>query len=100
MTMVACPHCGRQVSDQSARCLYCAKPLAGGGTEAEEKRAVMLRAMYGAGVGLERPAKRGLVDRLRDEPLAVRLLAAVPLLAMGLVWPPLAWRWMVKLFRP
>ena len=52
MPNIPCPHCGRSISDQSKRCLYCAKPLAGDGGGDAEKRAQMLSAMYKAGVGL------------------------------------------------
>ena len=73
MTSIPCPHCGRQISDQSKRCLYCAKPLA---TDAvgddAEKRARMLRAMYEAGVGLPTPEKQSWFERQRDEPVLVR----------------------------
>jgi len=99
MANIPCPHCGRSISDQSVRCLYCAKPLAGD-TTAAEQRAKMLAAMYEGGVGLDRRQKSSAIERLRDEPLLVRLVAAVPILAVGLFWPPAAWKWMKELFRP
>ena len=60
----------------------------------------MLAAMYQGGVGLDRRKKSSAIERLRDAPLPLRLLGAVPLLAVGLFWPPAAWRWMKELFRP
>ena len=101
MTSIPCPHCGRQISDQSKRCLYCAKPLA---TDAvgddAEKRARMLRAMYEAGVGLPTPEKQSWVERQRDEPVLVRTVIALLILPMVLVWPPTWWKWVRTLFRP
>jgi hypothetical protein len=28
MTLIACPDCGKQVSDQAPACIHCGKPLA------------------------------------------------------------------------
>ena len=100
MATIPCPHCGRQIAEQSKLCMYCAKPLAAADAGAAQKRAQMLQAMYSAGVGLPPKQRAGMIERLRDEPLLVRLAAAVPLLALGLLWPPWAWRSMKTLFRP
>jgi predicted amidophosphoribosyltransferase len=100
MATIPCPHCGRQIAEQSKLCMYCAKPLAADGVDAAEKRAKMLQAMYSAGVGLPPKKRASMIERLADESLPVRLLAAVPLLAVGLIWPPWAWRSMKTLFRP
>lgn len=102
MSTITCPNpkCGRQISDQSKRCLYCAQPLDGDAGGAVEKRAQMLSAMYNAGVGLPPRAKESRIEKLRDEPFLVRIVAAIPILLFGLVWPPLAWKWMKTLFRP
>ena len=100
MPTIPCPHCGRAISDQSKRCVYCAKPLTGEGVTAAENRARMLQAMYSAGVGLEPKKKLGFIDRMADEPLATRILVAIPVIAFGLIWPPAAWRWLKTLFRP
>jgi hypothetical protein len=100
MTNIPCPHCGRQISDQSRRCLYCAKPLSGEGVTEADKRARMLSAMYSAGVGLEPKKKRSFIERMASEPLATRVLVAIPVILFGLVWPPSAWRAIKTLFRP
>lgn len=98
MPNIPCPHCGRQISDQSKRCLYCAKPPTGDTGGAVEKRAQMLSAMYSAGVGLPPKQKVSRLEKMRDEPLLVKLAVAVPIMLFGLVWPPAAWRWMKTLF--
>ena len=48
MPTITCPHCGRAVSDQAKRCVYCAKPISGEGVAEAENRARMLQAMYSA----------------------------------------------------
>jgi len=100
MPTITCPHCGRAVSDQAKRCIYCAKPISGEGVAEAENRARMLQAMYSAGVGLAAKKKLGFIERMADEPLATRLLVAIPVLLFGLVWPPAAWRAIKTLFRP
>ena len=101
MPNIACPHCGRSISDQSKRCLYCAKPLdavaAGDGVE---RRARMLAAMYQGGIGLPAREKLTWIDRQRDEPLLVRIVVALLILPVVLIWPPLWWKWIKTLFRP
>jgi len=101
MASIPCPHCGRSISDQSKRCLYCAKPLAANAAGGdEEKRARMLAAMYQAGVGLPTAEKRSWFESKRDEPLLVRVVIALLILPMVLVWPPTWWKWVKTLFRP
>lgn len=100
MPNIPCPHCGRQISDQSKRCLYCAKPLSGEGATEAEQRARMLGAMYSAGVGLGPRVKKSWIERMAEEPLGTRVLVAIPVILFGLVWPPSAWRALKTLFRP
>lgn len=101
MPNIPCPHCGRTISDQSKRCLYCAKPLdATVGGDDVEKRARMLSAMYQAGVGLPTKEKQSWLERYRDEPLLVRIALALLILPIVVVWPPLWWKWIKTLFRP
>ena len=100
MPNIPCPHCGRSISDQSKRCLYCAKPLAGDGGGEAEKRAQMLSAMYKAGVGLPVTPKRSRLEQLRDEPFAVRLLAGIAMIPGLLIWPPWVIRGWKTIFRP
>ncbi len=100
MPSIPCPHCGRAISDRSKRCLYCAKLLGATGGDEADKRARMLAAMYQAGVGLPAAPKTGRLERLRDEPLPVKLAAALVILVVGLVRPFYAWRALRTLFRP
>ena len=101
MPNIPCPHCGRSISDQSKRCLYCAKPLDADATGDEvDKRARMLAAMYQAGVGLPAAEKQSWIERQSDEPLPVRIMIALLILPVVLLWPPLWWKWVKTLFRP
>ena len=100
MPTIPCPYCKRQISDQAKRCLYCGKPLDPAEAEGAAKRAQMLAALYGAGVGLPAAPKSSRLEKMRDEPFLVRLLVAVLIMPVVLFWPPLAWRWMKVLLRP
>jgi hypothetical protein len=101
MPNIPCPHCGRQISDQSKRCLYCAHPLTAGASGDVDKRAKMLSAMYSAGVGLPPAPKASRIDRLKEEPLPVRILALAVLVPIGLIVPlPSVWRSIKALMRP
>ena len=100
MTDLPCPHCGRSISDRSKRCLYCAKPLDAATGDETDNRARMLAAMYSAGVGLPAAPKASWLERQRDEPLLVKLVVALGIMPVALIWPPLAWKWIRTLFRP
>ncbi len=100
MPNIPCPHCNRQISDQSKRCLYCAKPLDGGASGDVEKRAQMLSAMYKAGVGLPVRPKESRLAKVRDEPMPVKVIVALLLLPLVLIWPPWWWNGVKTIFRP
>ncbi len=100
MPNIPCPHCKRQISDQSKRCLYCAKPLDGDPAGEAEKRAQMLSAMYQAGVGLPPRTKQSRLEKMRDEPMGVRVVVALLMTPLVLIWPPWWWNGVKTLFRP
>jgi hypothetical protein len=91
MANIPCPHCGRSISDQSKRCLYCAKPLTGDDAGETERRAKMLSVMYEAGVGLPTAPKSNDMSKGA---------AALSILLWTFVWPPTAWKVWKKNFRP
>ncbi|HEX5436969.1 MAG TPA: hypothetical protein VFW98_07415 [Gemmatimonadaceae bacterium] len=103
MAMIACRVCGRQISDQSTRCLYCARPVAPSGeedAEAEAARQEHLYAMYATGIGMPSARSRGWIQRLREESIAVRLLAVAALTPLLMVVPFRTIRWIQDIFRP
>ena len=91
MANIPCPHCGRSISDQSKRCLYCAKPLTGDDAGETERRAKMLSAMYEAGVGLPAAPKAKEINKGA---------AALSVIVWMLFWPPKAWKVFKENFRP
>jgi hypothetical protein len=60
----------------------------------------MLAAMYVAGVGLPAAEKQSWIERKRDESFPVRVVIALLILPVVLLWPPLWWKWVKTLFRP
>src|SRR5580692_1119383 len=108
---VQCAKCGRPMTEQAKRCLYCGthRITAAPGTpefdaqtkaaEEDAKRVERQKVIYGHGMGLGKSSKKpSLAQRLRHESLPVRLVAgllAIPLLAL---WPPWAIKWVKELF--
>ena len=80
MPMLPCPSCGRQISNQSRRCLYCAHPLVALDAEAE-RRNEMLRALYTTGMGMPRVRPPTLTDRLRAGGVFTKTVALIVLVA-------------------
>ncbi|HET7790713.1 MAG TPA: zinc ribbon domain-containing protein [Gemmatimonadales bacterium] len=110
-TTVPCAKCGRPVSDQAKRCLYCGtyRITAQPGTpeyEAEKKaadedakRVERQKVIYAHGMGLGKSAaKPTLVERLSHESLPVRLAASLIALPLLAIWPPLGIKWVKGLF--
>jgi hypothetical protein len=106
-----CVKCGRPMAEQSQRCLYCGTPriTAAPGTpefEAEKKAAdeyakkvERQKVAFAHGMGLgKRPGKVSLVERLRHEPLPVRLAAGLLAIPLLVIWPPWAIKWVKALF--
>jgi hypothetical protein len=80
MSMLPCPSCGRQISDQSRRCLYCAHSLAPMDAEAE-RRNERLRALYTSGMGMPRVRPPTLTERLRGGGIVAKSAALIILVA-------------------
>ena len=86
MPMLPCPSCGRQISDQSRRCLYCAHALVPLDAEAE-RRQEMLRALYKSGMGMPRVRPPTLIERVRNAGVLTKTLALLVLVAFLPVAP-------------
>jgi hypothetical protein len=99
------------MAEQSKRCLYCGtqRIIASAGTpefeaekkaaEEDAKRVERQKVIYSHGMGLGKSAgKPRLVERLRNESLPVRLLAALVAIPLLAIWPPWAIKWVKELF--
>ena len=105
MPMTQCPHCGRQISDQSRRCLYCGRLLAAAGAsdaevEADLRRSQQMAAIYEAGIGLPGRSRRTWIDELNESNLVVKLLVSVLLLPLMAVAPLRTLRNIKAIFEP
>ena len=109
-TTVPCTKCGRPLAEQAKRCLYCGtkRIMAAPGTpefeaekkaaEEDAKRLEREKVAYAHGMGLgKRPGKPSLAERLRNEPLPVRLAASLLAIPLLLIWPPWAIKWVKSL---
>jgi hypothetical protein len=76
MPMLTCPSCGRQISDQSRRCLYCAHLLVPLDAEAE-RRNERLRALYTSGMGMPRVRPPTFTERLRGGGVVAKTAALI-----------------------
>jgi len=102
MAMIACNRCKRQIAEQSIRCLYCGYPVAATDEQREEEEARLARltAMYSAGLGLPGKHKRHWIERLREESVPTKLLAAGLLLPLMMIMPFKAIGWIREIFTP
>lgn len=56
--------------------------------------------MYATGIGMPSARSRGWIQRLREESIAVRLLAVAALTPLLMVVPFRTIRWIQDIFRP
>ena len=90
MPTIGCPHCKREIADQSKRCLYCGRLLAvTSEVEAQEdlRRTQRMVAIYEAGIGLRSRGRRGWIEELREASIAVKLLVATLMLPLMMFSP-------------
>jgi len=102
MAMIACSKCKRQIAEQSIRCLYCGYRLAATDGERAEDEAhlVRLTAIYSAGLGLPGQYKRSWIERLQEESVPTKLLAAALLAPLVMILPFRTIAWIRQIFTP
>jgi hypothetical protein len=105
MPTMTCPHCGRQIADQSKRCLYCGRLLPSSGAseaevQADLRRSQQMAAIYEAGLGFGRRTRRTWIDELNESNLALKLLVSVLMLPLMLVAPFRVLRNIRAIFEP